>query len=236
MLNPSSHHHPSIYSDTTHHFYQTTLSLIDAFMEMLDRWTYERRFHSYRVTTLSLLIGESMGLTSRDLFVLGVGSLLHDVGKMRIPHDILVKPGKLTDKEWSIMRHHPQMGGEILDRFPPLRFARDIVVQHQERWDGSGYPSGIMGKEIVLGARIFALADSYDAMISQRSYNHALSHYETVAELSGQAGIYYDPEVIDHFLSVVSTDVFKYQPWEEHDGFLEEIFPSERFVQLFSGK
>lgn len=177
-----------------------------------------------------------MGLTSRDLFVLGVGSLLHDVGKMRIPHDILVKPGKLTDKEWSIMRHHPQMGGEILDRFPPLRFARDIVVQHQERWDGSGYPSGIMGKEIVLGARIFALADSYDAMISQRSYNHALSHYETVAELSGQAGIYYDPEVIDHFLSVVSTDVFKYQPWEEHDGFLEEIFPSERFVQLFSGK
>ena len=85
---------------------------------------------------------------------------------------------------------------------------------------------------MILGDKIKCCA----RMTIQRSYNHALSHYETVAELSGQAGIYYDPEVMDHFLAVVSPDVFKYQPWEEHDGFLEEIFPSERFVQLFSGK
>jgi len=139
---------PRTFAAVTRQLYRTTISLVDEFMEMLDRWTFERRSHSYRVARLSLMIGENMGLSSRDLFVLGVGSLLHDIGKTRVPREILVKPDKLTEDEWVIMRCHPQLGGEILDRFPSLRFAREMVRQHQERWDGSGYPDGLSGNDL----------------------------------------------------------------------------------------
>ncbi|WP_197075642.1 HD-GYP domain-containing protein [Leptospirillum sp. Group II 'CF-1'] len=201
---------------------------------MLDNWTFERRSHSYRVARLALLIGEKMGLSDRELFVLGVGSLLHDIGKMRVPREILVKPGKLTEDEWAIMRHHPRFGNEILKRFPSLAFAGPIVYQHQERWDGSGYPEGLSKDEIVPGARIFAVADSYDAMTNQRSYNSVKSAEEAVLELSFQAGILYDPLVIDHFLSLGNPAEFEPRIHCREESFLQEIFPMEGFVGLFA--
>ncbi|MHB1287418.1 MAG: HD-GYP domain-containing protein [Leptospirales bacterium] len=201
-------------------------------MEMLDRWTFEKRSHSYRVARLALMIGEEMNLSERELFVLGVGSLLHDIGKMRVPREILVKPGKLTESEWEIMRRHPELGSLILDRFPSLQFAKAIVEQHQERWDGSGYPKGLSGKEIVLGARIFAIADSYDAMTNQRSYNVVKSFNEARVEMTIQSGILYDPEAFHNFLKLGNPDFYESNtPWKCKS--LEEMFSVERFISLF---
>ena len=224
---------PHSFASVTHHLYQTTIALIDEFMEMLDRWTFERRSHSCRVARLSLLIGESMGLSDRELFVLGVGALLHDIGKLRIPREILVKPGKLTREEWAMMEHHPRLGSEILCRFPSLSFARDIVHQHQERWDGSGYPDRRKAEEIVSGARIFAVADSYDAMTNQRSYNLVKKADDAVRELSSQAGNLYDPLVVKHFLKLGNPADFESRIRWREDSLLCEIFPVGGFVGLF---
>ena len=225
---------PRTFASVTHHLYQTTLSLIDEFMTMLDHWTFERRSHSYRVARLALAIGKEMDLPPRELFVLGVGSLLHDIGKMRIPREILVKPGKLTEEEWSVMRQHPDLGADILMRFPSLAFARDIVLQHQERWDGNGYPQKLKGEEIVLGARIFAVADSFDAMTNQRSYNQIVSGPEAIREIGGQSGILYDPHVVRHFLKMGDPLVWEHRFRGEEENFLPEIFSPEGFVSLFS--
>ncbi|MHB1285552.1 MAG: HD-GYP domain-containing protein [Leptospirales bacterium] len=201
-------------------------------MEMLDSWTFEKRSHSYRVARLALMIGEQMNLSERELFVLGVGSLLHDIGKMRIPRDILLKPGKLTESEWEVMRRHPEFGLQILDRFPSLQFAKEIVGQHQERWDGSGYPEGLVGKEIVLGARIFAVADSYDAMTNQRSYNVVKSFNEALVELTLQSGILYDPEVFQGFVKLGNPGFFESNSQRKCE-FLDEVFSVEGFIGLF---
>ena len=225
---------PHTFSSVTHHLYQTTLSLIDEFMAMLDHWTFERRSHSYRVARLSLAIGEQMGLSDRDQFVLGVGSLLHDIGKMRIPREILVKPGKLTEEEWTVMRKHPELGADILKRFPSLAFARDIVFQHQERWDGNGYPQGLKGESIVLGARIFAVADSFDAMTNQRSYNQVIDRAQAVREIEEQAGILYDPQVVRHFCAMGNPADWKHFRFGGGETFLPEIFPLDGFVGLFA--
>ena len=202
-------------------------------MEMLDNWTFERRSHSYRVARLALLIGKKMGFSERDLFVLGVGSLLHDIGKMRVPREILVKPGKLTKEEWILMRQHPQLGSEILERFPSLQFASPMVIQHQERWDGSGYPKGLKEREIVPEARIFAVADSYDAMTNQRSYNIVKDSRAACLELSQQAGILYDPEVIRHFLDLGDPVDFESRIRWREETLLQEIFPIGGFFGLF---
>ena len=225
---------PHTFASVTHHLYQTTLSLIDEFMTMLDHWTFERRSHSYRVAHLALAIGKEMELSHRELFVLGVGSLLHDIGKMRIPREILVKPGKLTEEEWSVMRKHPDLGADILTRFPSLAFARDIVHQHQERWDGNGYPQKLKGEEIVLGARIFAVADSFDAMTNQRSYNQVVNGPEAVREIVRQSGILYDPQVIRHFRKMGDPMVWEHRFRGGEENFLPTIFPLEGFVGLFS--
>ncbi len=225
---------PHTFASVTHYLYQTTISLIDEFMAMLDHWTFERRSHSYRVARLSLAIGEQMGLSHRERFVLGVGSLLHDIGKMRIPREILVKPGKLTEDEWAVMRKHPGLGSDILNRFPALAFAREIVLQHQERWDGNGYPQGLKGEQIVLGARIFAVADSFDAMTNQRSYNKVQDPKEAVSEIEGRSGILYDPRVVRPFCALGNPADWEHRLREGEETLLHEIFPLEGFVGLFA--
>lgn len=213
-------------------FHATTLAVIDEFMGMMDRWTFETRQHSYRVARMSLLLGAKMGLLERELFTLGVGALLHDIGKIRVPKEILAKTDALTREEWDMMKRHPELGEEIVDRFPSLRFAKDIVGQHQERWDGSGYPRGLKGEAIVFGARIFAVVDSYDAMVTQRSYNAVKTHDEALLELSMLAGVRYDPKAVHHFLEIdkreLETIVF---PSGGND-FIETIFPIDHFLRL----
>ena len=135
------------------------------------------------------------------------GVLLHDIGKIGIPDAILLKPGPLTPAEWKIMRRHPEIGRQIVERIPFLRGAVPIVYHHHERWDGTGYPLALRGEAIPLGARIFAVADALDAMTFDRPYSRAISFETARAEIERCAGTHFDPDVVATFLSI-PLDVF----------------------------
>ncbi|MBX6351472.1 MAG: HD-GYP domain-containing protein [Clostridia bacterium] len=169
-------------------------------VETKDGYTKE---HCARIQRLALAVGRALGLGPTDLYALSYGSFLHDVGKVRVPSTILGKPGPLTADEWEVMRRHPEFGAEIVGGRAYLRAAADIVLQHHERVDGSGYPAGRGGEAIVLGARIVAVADAFDAMTSRRPYRGPMPVEVALAELSRLAGSAYDRSVIEAFRSVV---------------------------------
>lgn len=155
--------------------------------------------HSERVVRLSLILGREFGLNSNEMRSLKYGSLLHDIGKIGVPDSILRKPGRLTSDEWNKMREHPLLGLKILSGIDFLRSASLVVVQHHERWDGKGYPFGLQGNEIDRNARIFAVADAFDAMTSERVYHAGKSFEAAAAELRRCAGRQFDPEVVEAF-------------------------------------
>jgi len=130
------------------------------------------------------------------------GALLHDIGKIGVPDAILLKPGPLDEAEWAEMRRHPQTGFNILKSIGFLKVPAEIVLSHQERWDGSGYPRALRGEEIHLGARIFAVADTLDAMTSDRPYRSSLGFARAVAEIGRCGGTQFDPAVVEAFLAI----------------------------------
>jgi len=173
-----------------------TLKVLVNVVEARDVYT---RFHSQRVSYYALGIAEYMNLNKEEKDVLKIASLLHDIGKLVIPDRILLKPDKLTPEEFEIIKYHPVVGDEIL---APLRFfqkERQIIRYHHERWDGSGYPEGLFGETIPLLARILAVADSFDAMTSERLYRRAKSFEEAFKEIKSLANIKYDPSVVKAF-------------------------------------
>lgn len=135
-----------------------------------------------------------------------IGALLHDIGKMSIPDSILFKPGPLTEAEWKIMQGHPENACAWLEALDYLRPALDIPYCHHERWDGSGYPQGLAGEAIPLAARIFAVVDTWDAMLSDRPYRKALSVDEVLAQIKLEAGSHFDPQVVNAFIKLIKTD------------------------------
>ena len=161
-----------------------------------DAETYD---HSKRTVRISLLLGRECGLDQMELRSLEFGALLHDLGKIGVPDKVLRKPGKLNEFEWAMMRRHPYLGQQILRGLSFLDDAKTIVAQHHEKWDGSGYPLGLRGEEIDLGARILFVADAFDAMTSDRVYRQAKSYDEAVAELDSCAGTHFDPRVVAAF-------------------------------------
>lgn len=179
--------------------YQATLRALSAALDARDR---ETEGHSQRVTKLALKIGKQLELTPQELTNLERGALLHDVGKIGISDNILLKAGPLTARERARMNQHPQLGYAMLKGIPFLQEALPVVLHHQEMFDGSGYPSGLRGEEIPLGARIFAVADTYDAMTSTRPYRNALSHQAALAEIVAQSGKQFDPRVVQAFLDL----------------------------------
>ena len=130
------------------------------------------------------------------------GFLLHDVGKLAVPDAVLGKDGPLTDQEWDIMRLHPETGRRILDGIPFLALAKEIVYAHHERWDGKGYPLGLRGDQIPLGARVFPIADSFDAMTSDRPYRMAMSTQDALVEIRNGSGSQFWPDAVESFLTV----------------------------------
>jgi putative nucleotidyltransferase with HDIG domain len=168
-----------------------------ALMSALDARDRETEGHSKRVSRMATLMGEKLGLNSEQLKSLERGALLHDIGKIGISDTILLKPGKLTEDEWRIMRTHPDIGSRIVERIPFLQDCMPVVRYHHERWDGSGYPRGLKGMDIPLFARIFAVADVFDALTSKRSYRKSSTPDETLAYLREQANIMFDPEVVE---------------------------------------
>lgn len=186
--------------------YRSTLKALTAALETRDAETHG---HSERVVTFSLRLGCELGLNKEQLRSLEFGSLLHDIGKIGVPDAILRKPAKLTDEEWVRMREHPVHGQAILREIEFLSGAARVVGQHHEKWDGSGYPCGLRGEEIDLNARIFAVADAFDAMISDRVYRAGRSYEEAAAELEAFAGRQFDPIVVAAFHRVPRED------WDE---------------------
>ena len=149
---------------------ETYESTLQALVTALDLRDNETHGHSYRVVEYAMVVAERIGVTEPDLTWIRRGAILHDVGKIGVPDAILRKPGKLTEDEWVQMRLHPEMGYEMFKHIPFLKPALDIVLYHQERYDGTGYPTGLKGEDIPLGARIFAVVDTFDAMTSDRPY------------------------------------------------------------------
>jgi putative nucleotidyltransferase with HDIG domain len=180
--------------------YNTTLEGWALALELRDQ---ETEGHSKRVTDLSVRVAEAMGISGEELMHIRRGALLHDIGKMGVPDHILLKPSELDEEEWEIMRQHPVMAYRLLSHIPFLRPALDIPHFHHERWDGSGYPMGLRGEAIPLAARIFAVVDVWDALRSDRPYRKAWTDEQAVTYLREQAGVLFDPKVVEVFLSLI---------------------------------
>jgi response regulator RpfG family c-di-GMP phosphodiesterase len=175
---------------------------LEALVTALDAREHETGAHSQRVREYTLTLAEDFGLRHDDLIQTGRGALLHDVGKIGVRDSILLKPGKLSEEEWVEMRMHPQIGYSILQNIEFLSPAAEIVLCHQERWDGKGYPNGLAGPDIPLGARIFAVVDTLDAMTSDRPYRKATSFEAALAEIRHCSGTQFDPRVVSAFLNI----------------------------------
>ncbi len=178
--------------------YDETLETLGAALDLRDNNTAG---HSRRVTLFCLQMAVAMGCSGLELQHLSRGAYLHDIGKIGIPDSILLKAAKLTAEETAIMQTHARIGYDLVSRIAFLAPAAEIVLTHQERWDGTGYPQGLMEKEIPLGARIFAVADTLDAMTSDRPYRRALPFSAARAEIEGGSGRQFDPEVAKVFLA-----------------------------------
>jgi putative nucleotidyltransferase with HDIG domain len=175
---------------------------LEALGDALDLKDAETEGHSKRVTAFTIAIARHMGLSADQIRIIARGAFLHDIGKMAIPDAILRKPGKLNPDELAIMREHCYRGFQLLKRIPFLGEASDIVYSHQEHFDGSGYPRGLKGEEIPLGARIFSVADTLDAITSDRPYRAAQTVQAAKTEIEKWGGRQFDPEVVKAFLSM----------------------------------
>ena len=186
--------------------YRSTLQALTAALETRDSETHG---HSERVVTYSLRLGREYGLNSEEMKSLEFGSLSHHIGKIGVPDSILRKPAKLTEEEWVLMREHPVHGQQILRGIEFLQGASRVVAQHHEQWDGSGYPLGLRGEDIDICARIFAVADAFDAITSDRVYRRGKPYEAAAKELDDWAGRQFDPKVVEAFHRVPKED------WEE---------------------
>lgn len=177
-------------------------STLNALVAALDAREHETEAHSRRVGDFALHLAEAMGVETGPREDIRKGALLHDIGKIGISDKILLKPGKLTPEEWIEMRKHPEIGYWILMGSRELRVASEIVIAHHERWDGEGYPNRLHGASIPLGARIFSVVDTFDALTSNRPYHRRESYESARIEIETNAGTQFDPLVVEHFLRI----------------------------------
>ena len=181
------------------HSYDVTL---EALGDALDLKDSETEGHSKRVTAYTIALARAMGITPAEIKVIARGAFLHDIGKMAIPDEILRKPGKLNEEEQTLMREHCARGYQMLRKIPFLAEAAEIVYTHQEHYDGSGYPSGLKGSAIPIGARIFAVADTLDAITSDRPYRVARTFDAAREEIIRCSGTQFDPGVVEVYLKI----------------------------------
>ena len=189
--------------DSLEDAYRSTLKALTAALETRDSETHG---HSERVVSYSLRLGREYGLNRDEMKALEFGSLLHDIGKIGVPDSILRKPAKLTEEEWVRMREHPMHGQQILRGIEFLQGAARVVAQHHEKWDGSGYPLGLRVEDIDVCARIFSVADAFDAITSDRVYRKGKSYEAAAQELDEWAGKQFDPQVVKAFHRVPRED------------------------------
>ena len=196
--------------------------LEQAYLDMIQtlRYTVEAkdlytRGHSDRVSEYSVLIGEKLGLSIEQIKILRIGGLFHDIGKIGIPDSILLKPSKLTDEEYSQIKNHPSIGAHILGSAAIFQDIIPIVKHHHERYDGNGYPSRLKGEEIPYLARIAAVADTFDAMTSRRSYRGPIDIEHVKEEIKRCEGTQFDPQIAEVFLEILNNNFAKIQEIQE---------------------
>jgi HD-GYP domain-containing protein (c-di-GMP phosphodiesterase class II) len=184
---------------------QTYDSTLEGWVYALELRDNETKDHTRRVTAMTVELARACGMRGDDLVQVWRGALLHDIGKIAIPDSILLKPGKLTEEEWQIMREHPRYAYDMLISIPFLQAALDIPYYHHEKWDGTGYPYGLQGEDIPLAARIFAVVDVWDALRFDRPYRKAWSEQRVIEHLIALAGTHFDPHIVDIFLDLLQT-------------------------------
>ena len=186
------------------HAYRGTAQLMGDVLEADDAYTGGE--HTQGVVELSLGVGRRLGLSAASMRDLEFGALLHDIGKLRVPNEIINKPGKLNDEEWAVIKQHPRYGQEMLDRVGgALGEAGVIVRAHHERWDGAGYPDGLVAEAIPIEARIITVCDSFSAMTTNRSYRRGMSHADALEELERCSGTQFDPTIVVALKEVLAT-------------------------------
>ena len=189
-------------ADQTRELVKLYSGTLEAMILALDLREHETGHHSYRVTEYALNLARHLKLSEAQLSVLAKGALLHDIGKIGVPDEILLKPDSLTDEEWGLMKQHAQHGYELLNKIEFLEESSLIVYTHHERYDGKGYPCGLAGDDIPLGARIFSVVDALDAMTSKRVYKEALPFEEAIESIKKASGTQFDPMVVETFVSI----------------------------------
>lgn len=196
--------------ERTQELYEANLETIKKLALVCDYKDLDTGNHINRVKSYCEELGKAIGLSSEIVRRLGYSSMMHDVGKITTPDNILNKPGSLNEDEWSIMRMHPSAGSKILGESTFFNMARDIANYHHEKVDGTGYPKGLVGDEIPLAARIVAVVDVFDALVSKRSYKDAWSDEEAISELKRISGSHLDRRLVDVFLSLLEGDDLNY--------------------------
>jgi putative nucleotidyltransferase with HDIG domain len=189
-----------LYEDLEATFVQTVVTLANA-IDIRDTYTSS---HSQRIAEWAAEIARILGCSAQEIQAIYWGGLLHDIGKIGIPDAILRKSGQLDESEWEIIRKHTILGAQLVSPIKKLADVAPIIECSHERYNGSGYPHGLKGEEIPLGARIIGVVDSYSAMRDERSYKKPVSHEEAIAELRRNSGILFDPQVVQVFLYVLS--------------------------------
>jgi putative nucleotidyltransferase with HDIG domain len=187
----------------------TNAELIMAYDETIEGWAQamdlrdkETEGHSLRVAEMAVRLAENLDTNLEDLIHIRRGALLHDIGKLGIPDEILLKAGPLTEEEWVSMRNHPEFANHMLAPIRYLRAAKEIPYCHHEKWDGTGYPRNLKGEQIPMAARIFAVVDVFDALTSDRPYRKAWSKEKALEHIRTSAGSHFDPQVVEAFLKL----------------------------------
>lgn len=181
-------------------------SLLDSLTQTLTESDYETEEHVERTREMAIRLGKALSLSDGDLGKLALLAVLHDIGKIAIPHSILLKPGKLTDAEWEVMKTHTEKGYRIASASKELKPIGEYILHHHERWDGGGYPGGLAGDEIPLLSRIITVVDSHDVMVHDRPYHRAMSGEAAEAELRRCSGTQFDPKLVEVFLEVLKEE------------------------------
>ncbi len=192
--------------DSENRLKQVYESTLKGWAKALELRDHETEGHSQRVTQMTLALAKKVGVSGDDLKSVRWGALLHDIGKMSVPDAVLLKPGRLSNEEFEFIKKHPLTAKILLDDIPYLRNALEIPYLHHEKWDGSGYPHGLKGEDIPLAARIFAVIDVWDALISERPYKRPWTEEESIRYIKAQSGKHFDPTIVSAFLDIIEED------------------------------